>query len=125
MNKSCIIDILHTSRVARWYIFKPKIPIRVSFAGSCNRKCWYILWPFGPFSSHFVYFMALWYIFHVLVYCTTEYLATVHTSKNHTCISEHLLTKHMYMYVHITRENQICIMCTKQLHLRRRLRAVF
>jgi hypothetical protein len=26
---------------------------------SCNRRCWYILWPFGQFSGHFVYFMAL------------------------------------------------------------------
>jgi hypothetical protein len=27
--------LLHT-RVARWYIFKPKIPIGVNFGGPCN-----------------------------------------------------------------------------------------
>jgi hypothetical protein len=30
-------------RVARWFVFKPKIPIWVIFAGSCNGKSWYIL----------------------------------------------------------------------------------
>jgi hypothetical protein len=30
-------------RVARWYIFKPKIPIRVNFGGPWNGKGWYIL----------------------------------------------------------------------------------
>jgi hypothetical protein len=30
---------------------------------------WSILWPFGLFCGHFIYFMVLWYIFHVLVYC--------------------------------------------------------
>jgi hypothetical protein len=40
------------SRVARWYICKPKIPIWVNFRGSC----WYILWPSGIFS-------VIWYIF--------------------------------------------------------------
>jgi hypothetical protein len=24
---------------------------------------WYILWPFGIFYGHLVYFMAIWYIF--------------------------------------------------------------
>jgi hypothetical protein len=32
-----------TSRVARWFIFKPKIPFWVNFGGSWNGKCWYIL----------------------------------------------------------------------------------
>jgi hypothetical protein len=55
--------------VARWYIFEPKIPIWVNFAGSCNGKCWYI----------FYYFTAIWYIllsfgifFPILVYCTKK-----------------------------------------------------
>jgi hypothetical protein len=30
-------------RVARWYIFKPKIQFWVKFGGSCNGRCWYIL----------------------------------------------------------------------------------
>jgi hypothetical protein len=35
------------SGVARWYIFKPKIQILVNFRGSCNGRCWYIIFPFG------------------------------------------------------------------------------
>jgi hypothetical protein len=36
-----------------WYkpglpdFFKPKIPIWVNIGGSCNGRCWYIIWPFG------------------------------------------------------------------------------
>jgi hypothetical protein len=41
----------HTSavpvRVARWHIFKSKIPIWVNFGGNCKGRYWYILWPFG------------------------------------------------------------------------------
>jgi hypothetical protein len=48
--------------VARWFVFKPKIPIWVNFGGYCNRKSWYILWPFGLFYGHWKYFMAIWYI---------------------------------------------------------------
>jgi hypothetical protein len=51
-----------TSRVARWFVFKPKIPIWVSFVGSCNGKSWYILWSFGLFYGHCKYFMNIWYI---------------------------------------------------------------
>jgi hypothetical protein len=40
------------SRVARWYIFEPKIQIWVNFGGSFNGRCWYILWPFGQFLGH-------------------------------------------------------------------------
>jgi hypothetical protein len=42
-------------RVARWYIFKPKILIWIDFGGSGNGRCWYILSPL-------VYFTAIWYI---------------------------------------------------------------
>jgi hypothetical protein len=48
--------------VARWFVFKPKIPIWVSFGGSCYAKYWYILWPFGLVYGHWKYFMAIWYI---------------------------------------------------------------
>jgi hypothetical protein len=34
-------------RVARWYIFKPKIPIWVHFESPWTGKVWLILWPFG------------------------------------------------------------------------------
>jgi hypothetical protein len=36
------------------------IPIGVNFGGSYNGRCWYIIWPFGPFYGYLVYFMALW-----------------------------------------------------------------
>jgi hypothetical protein len=31
------------ARVARWFVFKPKIPILVKFGGPWNEKCCYIL----------------------------------------------------------------------------------
>jgi hypothetical protein len=31
------------NRVARWFGFKPKIPVWVNFGGSCNGKSWSIL----------------------------------------------------------------------------------
>jgi hypothetical protein len=49
------------TRVARGYNFRLKIPIWVNFGGTCNGR-WDILWSFGQFSSHLVYFMVFWYI---------------------------------------------------------------
>jgi hypothetical protein len=49
-------------RVARWFVFKPKIQILVKFGGPLNGKC-YILWPFGIFYGLLVYFVIIWYIF--------------------------------------------------------------
>jgi hypothetical protein len=49
-------------RVASWFIFKPKISLWVNFGGNCYRRCWYILWTFGLFYGHLVYFKAIWYI---------------------------------------------------------------
>jgi hypothetical protein len=43
-------------RVARWYIFKPKISIWVNFWGPLNGKCWYT---FGPLGN----LLVIWYIF--------------------------------------------------------------
>jgi hypothetical protein len=34
--------LLVPSRIARWYIFRPKIPILVYFEGPRNGKCWFI-----------------------------------------------------------------------------------
>jgi hypothetical protein len=48
------------SRVARWYIFKPKIPIWENFRGPWNAKGWYILWKFGIYYGNLVHFMAMW-----------------------------------------------------------------
>jgi hypothetical protein len=42
------------SRVARWFIFVPKIPIWVYFIGSWNWNYIIFLWPFGIFYCHFV-----------------------------------------------------------------------
>jgi hypothetical protein len=49
-------------RVARWFVFKTKIPIWVNFGGSCNGKSWYVLWPFGVFYCFWIYFRAPGYI---------------------------------------------------------------
>jgi hypothetical protein len=51
------------SRVARWHIFYPKIQIWVNFRVCCNGRCWFIIWPFGKFSGHLVYFSPFWYSF--------------------------------------------------------------
>jgi hypothetical protein len=56
-NQGCL-----WTRVARWYIFKPKIPNWVNFKGSCDGKFWYFKWPFGRFYSYLIYFEANWYI---------------------------------------------------------------
>jgi hypothetical protein len=42
----------HEFRVARWYIFKPEIPIWVNFGGPWNGKGLYSLWPFGIYYGH-------------------------------------------------------------------------
>jgi hypothetical protein len=38
----CVHSALLVSMVARWFIFKPKIPIWVNFGGPCKLKCWYL-----------------------------------------------------------------------------------
>jgi hypothetical protein len=37
-----------------------QIPIWVNLGGTCNRGCWYTLWPVGPICGHLVYFIAVW-----------------------------------------------------------------
>jgi hypothetical protein len=39
----CLLSGSAQSRCARWFIFKPKIPIWVNFGGPWNVKCQYIL----------------------------------------------------------------------------------
>jgi hypothetical protein len=54
---------IDTSRVDRWFISKPKIPIWVNFGGNWNGNVdIHILWTFGLFYGHLVYFIAIWYI---------------------------------------------------------------
>jgi hypothetical protein len=48
-----------SSRVARWCVFKPKLPIWVNFRGSWTRKCWYILWPIGIYFGTLVNFIGI------------------------------------------------------------------
>jgi hypothetical protein len=72
------------SRVARSSIFKPKNPnlgkiwrvlqwkMSVYFMSIC-----FIIQPFGNFYGNLVYFMAVWYIFSVLVLCSKKHLATL------------------------------------------------
>jgi hypothetical protein len=43
-------------RVARWYIFKPKILICVHFWGPQNGEGWYFTWPFGIYQGYLVFF---------------------------------------------------------------------
>jgi hypothetical protein len=50
------------------YFCKPEIPIWVNFGGSCNGRCWYILWPFCQFYIHLIYFMAIWYIYSIAIW---------------------------------------------------------
>jgi hypothetical protein len=39
LNRHNIHILPVPGRVARWYIFKPKIPIWVNFGESCNGRC--------------------------------------------------------------------------------------
>jgi hypothetical protein len=58
---SCSLLLVRVSRIARWFIFKPKIQIWVNFRGPCNRRPWFILCPFGIFYGPLIYF--IWQIF--------------------------------------------------------------
>jgi hypothetical protein len=62
------------SRVARWFVFKPKIPIWKKFKGLKLENVdtfygrleyfmgiWDILRPFGTFCVHLVHFFRFWY----------------------------------------------------------------
>jgi hypothetical protein len=69
-------------RVARWYIFKPKLPIWVHFGGPLNRKCWHILWTFGLYYGHFVYFIAVWHTLWSLDICISTCFAMLYQVKS-------------------------------------------
>jgi hypothetical protein len=56
------------TRVARWYIFRPKIPIWVKLGGGFEKKMllyymaiWNILWQFDMKYGHLVFFVVIWY----------------------------------------------------------------
>jgi hypothetical protein len=60
------------TRVARWFVFKPKIQIWVNFGGPWIGQCLHILlplvkffggilWTFGPFCIYLVHYFRFWY----------------------------------------------------------------
>jgi hypothetical protein len=78
---------MSSSRVARWFIFKPKIPNLDQFWRIWQWNIlvyfivvWYIFRPFGIFSGTLVYFVVIWYVFTVLIYCNTKNLAILSSS---------------------------------------------
>jgi hypothetical protein len=72
-----------STRVARWYIFKSKIPIWVNIGRSFHGRCCNILWHLVYFNAIFVFydhlvcFVVIRYIFPILVCCTKKNLATL------------------------------------------------
>jgi hypothetical protein len=73
------------TRDARWFVFRPKIPLWVNLGASCNGKCWCILCPFGLFygNSKYLWLFGIFcgHLVHtfppVLVSCTKKNLATL------------------------------------------------
>jgi hypothetical protein len=83
------------SRVARWRILKPKIPIWVNFGGSCNGRCWYIIWPFGLFYGCLVCLWPFDIFYGYLVYFSrygmlyqekSGHPASIHSSSMYWCL---------------------------------------
>jgi hypothetical protein len=95
--------------------FQTKNPICVNFVGSCNRRYWYILWPFGIFYGNLEYFMIIWYIVPVLVSCTGKNLATLRSENPKPRISIGLANR-----VKISRAPQSTLA-----HVRSMLAAIF
>jgi hypothetical protein len=68
------------------------IPIWVNFGGSCDGRCWCILWPFGISHSHLAYLTAFGHILWkfgifspVYVSCSKENLATLLHAVGRAC----------------------------------------
>jgi hypothetical protein len=64
---SNLVKSFDMTRVARWFIFKPKIPIWVKFGCPWNHleyntAIWYDLRPFGIVCSRFGIFFPFWYV---------------------------------------------------------------
>jgi hypothetical protein len=57
------------NRVARWFSFKPKNPIlgKNSEGLGMENVVFYVLWPFGMFFGDLVEFIAVWYMYFVVV----------------------------------------------------------
>jgi hypothetical protein len=79
------------SRVARWFIFKPKIPIWVNLLGPWNGECWHV---FGYLENFTAIWNILWQIGNIipsnfvcisplLVHCVKKNLANLFSSSIH------------------------------------------
>jgi hypothetical protein len=58
------------NRVARWFVFEPKIRIWVNLEGIAMENL-------GIFNGHLVYFLVIWNFSPVLVFLTKKNLATL------------------------------------------------
>jgi hypothetical protein len=69
-SSQCVPNIVFhlADRVARRYIFVPKLPIWVNFGGPWNGKCWHIFCPIGIFNGYLIYFRVIWYILWSFLY---------------------------------------------------------
>jgi hypothetical protein len=80
--KSFSVTCLPVFSVARWYIFIPKLLIKVNFGGLGMKKLLYFCGHLEYFTAiwyifgHLVNVVVIWYIFPVLVYFTKKNLAT-------------------------------------------------
>jgi hypothetical protein len=75
----------YASRVARWHIFKPKIPIWVNFSG----RCWYIVCSFGLFYGYFVYCVAIWHIYFMFIWYIFSCFGMLYSEKSGNPVREH------------------------------------
>jgi hypothetical protein len=67
------------------YFQTPNHPILGKFWTVLNGRCWFILWPFGVFYCHLVYFNALWCI--LMPFCVF-YCHLVHFLLNLVCCNK-------------------------------------
>jgi hypothetical protein len=56
VQKICKAKMRLSTRVARLFVFKTKIPIWVNLGVSCNGRYCYNLWTLGPFYDLLFYF---------------------------------------------------------------------
>jgi hypothetical protein len=69
------------SRVARWFIFKPKIPLWVIWR-AFDLKMLYILWPFWIFYRHLVYIFYYHFVHFVFILYMFSGFGIMHLEKS-------------------------------------------
>jgi hypothetical protein len=120
-NPTIACCVQRQSRVARWFVFKPKIKIWIKFRGPWRGKCCHILWPFGIFYCHLVYFIAVWcslwsfgIYFPFWYVCTKKNLATLRQSfektHNQFTFPPNLSSTHTHRCVQSTYVQQIWVL---------------